>query len=170
MTDIYTLGLAKIEIGDIGADGGMGQSLSVIGQTLEGTCNVKQDDPETNDFYAEELDDPVVSISKRGKTTLAYSVMNPDLTTLQKLFGGTVSGTGATAKWNAPAQLPVIEKSVRVTPQMGLIWEFPRMKINAKINGQFSRKNIFVIEVTGTALQPSKATESIYNAYPVVVA
>jgi hypothetical protein len=168
--DTYTLGLAKIEIGDIATDGGMGQALSVWGQTLQGTCNVTQEDPETNEFYAEELDDPVVSISKRGKTTLVFSVMNPDVAVLQKLFGGTVTGTGDTAKWSAPKQLPVIEKSVRVTPQMGLIWEFPRMKINSKINGQFSRENIFVIEVSGTALQPSKESEAIYNAYPVVSA
>jgi len=164
MADVYTLGLSKIETGDIATDGGMGQSLDVVGKTLQGTCNVTQEDPESNDFYAEELDDPVVSISKRGKTNLAFSVMNPDLEVLQKLFGGTITGTGATAKWNAPAQLPVIEKSVRITPQMGLIWEFPRMKINAKINGQFSRENIFVIEVSGTALQPSKTSEPIFSA------
>ena len=164
MADVYTLGLAKIEMGDMEVDGGMGQSLDVVGQTLQGTCNVTQEDPETNDFYAEELDDPVVSISKRGKTSLAFSVMNPDLEVLQKLFGGTITGTGPTEKWNAPAQLPVIEKSVRITPQMGLIWEFPRMKINAKINGQFSRENIFVIEVSGTALQPSKSGEPIFSA------
>jgi len=164
MADVYTLGLAKVEMGDIATDGGMGQSLTVIGQTLQGTCNVTQEDPETNEFYAEELDDPVVSISKRGKTTLAFSVMNPDLAALQRFFGGTISGTGAAAKWNAPVQLPVIEKSVKVTPQMGLIWEFPRMKINAKINGQFSRENIFVIEVSGTALQPGKTSEPIFSA------
>jgi hypothetical protein len=147
----------------------MGQVLTIWGQTLQGTCNVTQEDPETNDFFAEELDDPVVSISKRGKTTAVFSVMNPDVNALQKFFGGTITGSGSTAKWKAPKQLPVIEKSVKITPQMGLIWEFPRMKINAKINGAFSRENIFVIEVSGTALQPSKADEGIYNAYPTVV-
>ena len=164
MAEVYTLGLSKIEMGDIATDGGMGQALAVVGQTLKGSCNVTQEDPTTNDFFAEEIDDPVVSISSRGKTTLAFSVMNPDLQVLEKLFGGTISGTGPTAKWNAPATLPAIEESVRVTPQMGLIWEFPRMKINAKINGQFSRENIFVIEVSGTALQPTKTSEPIFSA------
>jgi len=168
--DVYTLGLSSIEMGDIAPDGGMGETLSVVGQTLQGTCNVTQDDPEMTDFFAEELDDPVVSIGRRGKTNLNFSLMNPDLEVLQKLFGGTITGTGSAAKWSAPKQLPVIEKSVKVTPQMGLIWEFPRMKINAKINGQFSRENIFVIEVNGSALQPTKATESAYSAYPVQVA
>jgi hypothetical protein len=168
--DVYTLGLSKIEIGDIKEDGDMGETLTVWGQTLQGTCNVSQEDPETNDFYAEELDDPAVSISRRGKTTLAFSIMNPDLEVLQKSFGGTITGEGSAAKWNAPAQLAVIEKSVRVTPQMGLIWQFPRMKINAKINGQFSRENIFAIEVSGLALQPKKAGVSIFTAYQIVSA
>jgi hypothetical protein len=95
--------------------------------------------------------------------------MNPDTTTLQKLFGGVVTGSGDTAKWTAPLSLPVIEKSVKVTPQQGLIWEFPRMKIAAKINGSFSRENVFVIEVTGTGLTPTKAGTGIYSAYPVIV-
>jgi hypothetical protein len=170
MANVYTLGLAKIEIGDIASDGGMGETLTVWGQTLQGTCNVTQDDPETTDYYAEELDDPVVSISKRGKTTVAFSVMNPDVTALQKFFGGTVDSSATPPVWKAPSNLPVIEKSIKITPQMGLIWEFPRVKIIAKINGQFSRENIFVIEVTGTVLQPTKAAEEIYSARPIVSA
>jgi hypothetical protein len=158
------MGLSKIEVGDIAADGDMGTSLSRLGNTLQGTCNITQEDPETNDFFAEEFDDPAVTISRRGKTSLAFSVMNPDLTTLQSCFGGTVTGTGSSAKWVAPVSLPSIEKSVRVTPQMGLIWEFPRMKITAKINGVFSRENVFVIEVTGTASQPSKTGVGIFSA------
>jgi len=168
--NVYTLGLSKIEMGDIGADGGMGQSLDVVGETLQGTCNITQEDPVTNDFYAEELDDPIVSISRRGKTTAAFSIANPNLDTLVKFFGGKITGTGATAKWSAPKQLPDTEMSLRITPQMGLIWEFPRMKINAKIDGSFSREKIFVIAVSGTALQPSKTTEEIYSAYPIVSA
>ena len=168
--DVYTLGIAKIEMGDIAADGGMGTALESVGQTHKGTCNITQEDPETNEFFAEELDDPVVSISRRGKTTLVFSVMNPDPNTMRTFFGGTVVGSGDTAKWNAPLQLPEVEKSVRVTPQRGLIFDFPRMKINAKINGAFSRENIFVIEVSGTALQPAKAGVSILTAYPLVSA
>jgi hypothetical protein len=170
MADVYTLGLAKIEIGNIAEDGGMGTTLAAWGQTLQGTCNITQDDPETNEFFAEELDDPVVSISKRGKTTLAFSIMNPDLAALANTLGGTVTGEAPNQKWNAPNGIPTIEKSVKVTPQQGHIWEFPRMKISAKINGSFSRENLFVIEVTGTALTPTKAGLGIASAYPVPTA
>jgi hypothetical protein len=168
MANIYTLGLAKIEIGDIAADGGMSTSLSIWGQTLKGTCNVTQEEGDVIEHYAEEQEEPAVSIKKKGKTTMAFSVMNPDTNTMQKFFGGTVTGTGAAAKWKAPSQTPVIEKSIKITPHQGLIWEFPRVSISARINGQFGRDGIFVIEVAGTALQPEKAGESAYTAYQVV--
>jgi hypothetical protein len=170
MADVYTLGLAKIEIGDIANDGGMGTTLAILGQTLQGTCNITQDDPEVSEFFAEELDDAVVSIGKRGKTTIAFSIMNPDTAVLLKTLGGTVTGSGDAAKWSAPASLPVIEKSVKITPQQGLVWEFPRVKIVAKINGAFSRENVFVIEVTGTALQPTKSGAASCTAYKLIVA
>jgi hypothetical protein len=170
MAEVYTLGLAKIEIGAIAADGGMGTTLTVWGQTLQGTCNVTQDDPETTDFYAEEVDDPVVSISKRGKTTVVFSVMNPDVAALEKFFGGSVDSQVTPPTWKAPANLPAIEKSLKITPQIGLIWEFPRVKITAKLNGQFSRENIFVIEVSGAVLQPEKSGEPPYSAYPITSA
>jgi hypothetical protein len=165
MANVYTLGLAKIEIGDIASDGGMGTTLAVWGQTYKGTCNVSQEEPETTEFFAEEQDEPVVSISKRGKTTIAFSIMNPDLTVLQKTLGGTITGEGSAAKWAAPTGLPVIEKSLKITPQQGVVWEFPRVKLTAKINGAFSRENIFVIEVTGTALMPTKTGVAPYSAY-----
>ncbi|MDR1652231.1 MAG: hypothetical protein LBS01_01015 [Prevotellaceae bacterium] len=171
---MYTIGLSSISIGDIAADGGMGASLTVLGQTAQDTCKFVQEDPETTDFYAEETDDPVFSMSKAGKTTFSFSVMNPELTTLQTLLGGTITAADVEnsipAKWNAPDIMPVIEKSVRITPQQGLAFDIPRMKIVAKINGEFSKKNMFLIEVTGTALQPEKTGIKKYTAYKVASA
>lgn len=65
---VYTIGLAKIEVGDMAAGGDMGTSLASLGYTYQDTCRMTQEDPETTDHYAEEVDDPVVSISRGGKT------------------------------------------------------------------------------------------------------
>jgi hypothetical protein len=157
MANVYTLGLAKIEIGDIASDGGMGATLSVIGYTYQGTCTMTTEEAETTDHYAEEMDDPVVSVSRAGKTTFSFSIMNPDVTVLKQFLGGTISGTGDTAKWNAPNLMPAIEKSVRITPQQGLMFDIPRLKITAKINGPFSKTEMFLLEVTGTVLMPEKS-------------
>ncbi len=154
---LVTLGLSKIEVGDIGTDGAMGTTLSTLGYTYQDTCKMTQDDPETTEHYAEEADDPIVSISRGGKTNFAFSIMDADLTVLKTLLGGTTTGTGATEKWEAPDKLPVIEKSVRITPEQGLKFEIPRMKLVSKINAEFSKKGIMLIEVTGTVLQPTKS-------------
>jgi hypothetical protein len=167
---MYTIGLSSITVGDIAADGGMGTTLAALGLTYQDTCKLQQGDPETEDFYAEEVDDPVFSVSRAGKTTFTFSIMNPELTTLQSMLGGTVTGTGDSAKWSAPDTIPAIEKSVKITPQQGLAFEVPRMKIVAKINGEFSKKGLLLIEVTGTVLQPTKTGAKKYTAYKVVAA
>ena len=131
----YTIGLSKIEVGAIAEDGGMGETLDVLGYTYQDTCTMTQEDPETTDHYAEEVDDPVISISRGGKTP----------------------GTGSTPdKWEAPDKIPVVEKSVRITPEQGLKFEIPRMKLVSKINATFSKSGILLIEVAGTVMQPTK--------------
>lgn len=155
---IYTIGLSKIEIGAIAEDGGMSETLGVLGYTYQDTCTMTQEDPETTDHYAEEVDDPVVSISRGGKTNFNFSIMNPSVTVLADLLGGTATpGTGsAPDKWEAPDKIPVVEKSVRITPEQGLRFEIPRMKLVSKINATFSKSGILLIEVAGTVMQPTK--------------
>ena len=49
----YTIGLSKIEVGAIAEDGGMGETLDVLGYTYQDTCTMTQEDPETdNGTYA----------------------------------------------------------------------------------------------------------------------
>ena len=154
----YTIGLSKIEVGAIAKDVGMGETLDVLGYTYQDTCTMTQEDPETTDHYAEEVDDPVISISRGGKTNFNFSIMNPSVTVLADLLGGVgTPGTGSTPdKWEAPDKIPVVEKSVRITPEQGLKFEIPRMKLVSKINATFSKSGILLIEVAGTVLQPTK--------------
>ena len=39
----YTIGLSKIEVGAIAEDGGMGETLDVLGYTYQDTCTMTQD-------------------------------------------------------------------------------------------------------------------------------
>lgn len=164
---IVTLGLSKIEVGDIASGGGMGTTLAPLGLTYQDTCKMTQEDPETTEHYAEELDDPVVSVSRGGKTNFAFSIMNADVDTLVTLLGGTKSAAGA---WEAPDKLPIIEKSVRITPEQGLKFEIPRMKLVTKINAEFSKKGLLLLEVAGTVLAPTAAASKKMTATPIVPA
>lgn len=155
MKKIYTLGLSQILVGDIAQDGGMGQSLAQLGYTKADSCTFEQDDPEVTDFNAEEVDDPVISISKAGKINFNFELMNPDVAVMVDLFGG--SKDESTDTWNAPEKMPTIEKSVTIIPDQGFKFLIPRMKIVAKINGGFSNTGMMTIAVSGTVLQPTKA-------------
>lgn len=154
---LVTLGLSKIEVGAIGLDGAMGTTLATLGLTYQDTCKMTQDDPEMTEHYAEEQDDPVVSTARGGKTAFNFSIMDADLQVLKTLLGGDISGTGPTEKWTAPVKLPIIEKSVVITPEQGLQFEIPRMRLVSKINAEFSKKGIMLIEVAGTVLTPTKS-------------
>jgi hypothetical protein len=168
---MYTIGLSSIKVGDIASDGGMGTTLAVLGQTFQDTCKFGQGDPEEMEFYSEESDDPVFVASKAGKTTFSFSIMNPELETLKATLGGTITAADAEAEtpatWEPPDTMPIIEQSVRITPKQGIAFDIPRMKISAKINGEFSKKGLLLIEVTGTALKPTKAVVKKFKAYKV---
>lgn len=157
----YTLGLTKIEFADQLGDGSTGTSWSTLGQTLEGTCVMATDDPEITEFYVEESDTAVVTSSKEGKTTLKFSIADPDPDTLVSLLRGTVTGVAPSRVWNAPATLVAVEKSIKVTPKQGFsAFTMPRMSVLAKTNATFGKKNLFVLEVTATLLTPTKANLS----------
>ena len=143
MATLVTLGLSEIlgKTGEPAAGDFAETGYSAFGLTYEDTCKMSQDDPETTEFYAEEEDDPVESIDKQGKITF---------TTLTRLFGGTV----ASDVYAYPDTVSTVEESVIIKPRKGLKFQVPRMKLVSKINGEFSKKGLLLIEVTGTVLKP----------------
>lgn len=159
---VTALGLTKIELADIGADGTLGQ-YETLGLTHEGSCTMVDEDPTTQDFYCEEEDDPVVSISKRGKTTINFSVMNASPETMAKVFGGTTKD----GVWEAPEKMPVIEKAARITPQLGCTFEVPRASLVAKMNGTFSKTGIFLVDIVLTVKKPKKGGRIKMTGTPV---
>lgn len=121
-----------------------------FGLTYQDTANMNQEDGETTEFFAEEEDDAIDEITKAGKTTFNFSIMDPDLTTLKRLFGGEI----ASDVWGYPDQVAEVEESVIIKSRKGLCFHVSRGKIKAKINGEFSKKGLLLIEVVVTVLKP----------------
>jgi hypothetical protein len=155
MASTVTLGLSKIEVGAIAADGGMSTTLAALGYTYENTAQMQQEDGTTTDLNVEELDTPLATITKPGKLNFNFSIADPDVDTLAEIFGGTATST----TWSAPDSSPELELSVVITPRQGLKFEIPRAKITAKMNGTFSKESLFLVEVSCTVLQPTKSGE-----------
>lgn len=153
---VTALGLTKIEVANIGSDGAPGEYAS-LGKTYEGSCNMIDEDPTATEFYCEEDDDPVVSISKKGKTTINWSIMNADANVMKKIFGGKVTeavpGTSG-AIWEAPAKMEAKELAVRLTPYIGCTFEVARASVTAKMNGNFGKNDIFLVDMILTVLTP----------------
>lgn len=160
---LITIGLASIKVADILADGATGTTFAALGYTYENTCKFSEADPETTSFYAEEVDDAIDTSEKPGETKLNFSIANPDVDTLVAVFGGTKVGNA----WHAPDTKPTIEKSIEITPKKGLKFTICRAKMTAKLNADFSRKGLFLVEVSCTILQPTKALEPKMVTVPI---
>jgi hypothetical protein len=83
------LGLVTIKLGNIASDGGMGTSLTTVGDTVKDSCVFNESDPTKTEFFIEESDDPVESfVSQKGIETIAWSTYNTSSENMARLFGG----------------------------------------------------------------------------------
>jgi hypothetical protein len=154
---LITLGLTKIEIGDILPDGSMGTTLSQIGYTDKDSCVFSSEDPQETEIEVEEVDDAIDIITKGGKKTLKFTLADPDETALALLMGGEGVATPGAESYTAPATFPIIEQSIKVTPNKGLILSIPRARIVAKWSGNFSKTANLKVEVVATVMTPTKS-------------
>lgn len=161
---VVTLGLSKIlgKQGEPTTAKFTETGYTPYGLTYQDTAKMSQEDGEETEFYAEEEDDPIETIEKAGKTTFTFSVMNPDLTTLKRLFGGEI----ATNIWAYPDVAATVEESLIILPRKGLKFQVPRAKIKAKFNGEFSKKGLLLLEVTATVMKPNTSgLKKLYVGY-----
>lgn len=154
-----SIGLSKIEMGDIAVDGGMGTVLTQIGATVSDTAVLANDAPTVTDFNIEEQDDPFFSQSTPGKRTVKWDSYNVDPATLPQLVGGTYTAATETdgAKWEAPATAPVIEQSLKITTKDGWVITIPRGTVDVQMEWNFQKTKLAVLHITYTILTPTKA-------------
>jgi len=163
MANVTTTGLAAFEVGEIAVDGGIATTWASLGLIAEGTASFNQADGTKTQFYAEQVDLAVFETTKPGDATFNFSLGFADLTQIQKVMGGTITGTGDSLKWAAPAQIPVILTSIRIVPTNGWVLNICKCSISAKISGGFSKTDNMKIECIGTILNPDKAGEPAYS-------
>jgi len=167
MAEIRSFGVQSIKMGNVGSTGGMGTSLTDIGKIVKDSCDLVMDDPQINDIMSEQSDDPEEVIIVKGVTSLKFSVMDMTPTVLQKLLGGTVSGTAPNDSWNAPDTAPDIEQSIEITTKTGAKIQIARAKVVGKINYQFRRNDVLKVDVTCRILQPTDGTTKAIVITPV---
>jgi hypothetical protein len=158
----YSVGCSKIEMGNIAVDGGIGTSLTDIGEIYQGTAQVNGAAPAVTDHFSEQSDDPIVSVAVKGKTTVKFTIVDVTPANLVLFLGGTASGTTPAFKWAAPSVAPAIEQSLKITTKQGYVIAIPRARISANINWMLGKTDLAKVEVEATVMTPTKAnTESI---------
>ena len=154
MAKIRNIAMAKIEVGPLAEDGGIAPVFTTLGGTFRDSARITQEDNETYDFEIEEQDDPIETVvTKKGATTIEWSVVDFDTEMLQLFFGGDV----VNEKWEEPAVIPEVELSVRLTPRKGNAFTFPRCKVIAKLDYEATRTGIAKIVVQAKKMLPAKA-------------
>lgn len=149
----YTYGLTKIEIADIAGDGGPGTSFTQVGYTNPGTTKFTTDKGTPNEKRCEELATPLVSIPGDQTITLETQVIIDGADMMATFLGGT-SSLGV---WTAPDSPPVIEKTVKLTPLAGMVFQINRASVEGGLNGAFAKDgDLFYVDVSFTVLQPEK--------------
>ena len=167
MAGLINIGIAKIELGDLAADGGVATSFAALGYTEEGSAQLTWDDPQETEFSVEELDTPLYVSTKDGKKKIAFKISNPDEDTLVKLMGGTKTGTGANTVYKYPSTTVDLEQTVKITPTKGMGLVLTRCKITAKLSSNLGRAALMAVEVMGTVLQPTKTSEAPLSTFRV---
>lgn len=154
------LGLSVVKIGPIGADGGMGTTLTeILGATVKGSASLVLNEGSYEDVEIEETDVAYDEIETTApKWAFQCESYNVSSKALSELGGGDLTaGTGG-APDSIGMDVPItIERSVEALTRNGAKLEIARMKL--RIRPQFdAQKGVYAkVIVTGTPMKPEKA-------------
>nr|DAT49655.1 MAG TPA: hypothetical protein [Bacteriophage sp.] len=154
---VITLGLSEVQVGQIATDGGEATTYEKIGKTYQNTCKMVQEKADVTEHYEEGQSAPEVRKKKKKVPILTFSIMDPDPTFLKAYMGGEVTGTGDEMEWSWSDTDEDIEASIRVIPEVGLVYTIPRADIEAVLNADMSSQGINLVDFTVTPLKPKKA-------------
>lgn len=144
-------GLQKIELGDVQGDGTEMPAVMTEGfRTYRDSVTLSEDDPDIQEEFADQSDDPFIVLSTKGAKTIKGSTFDYSPETLKKLKGGTI----VDSKWKEPDVMPIIYQAVRLTTKTGATVECPKVQVFAKFNAEFKQKGVSLLEFTLKPLAP----------------
>lgn len=154
MPEKRTFGLKSVKMGDDSA------TAAILGEgnTLEGTASFIKEEDEEKEFYAEEHDDPIETILKKGKAILEFGIVDFTPDTLVKVLGGTVDGTSG--NWLAPDVAPEIEQYFEVVSKKDVKIILKRAKVKGSVDWPLSKEDLGKVTVRATVLAPTDGSKA----------
>lgn len=138
MPEQVTLGLSKIEIGELAVGGGPATTFEKFGTEYEGSTSYEVADGTDSEVRSDEQDDPLFSITRPGTTTFTFEIASYDPDVMAAYMGGTVDA-GPPKVYNEPDSTVTQERTIRITSEFGLIATINRGSMTAKMVGKFNR-------------------------------
>lgn len=148
---LVTIGVKGVKFGELAVDGGPGTALTSLGFTSKGTLSFNEDAPTKKLVEIEEDTDPLAVFKRPAPRTITLSLAAPDLDTLARLRGGTVTpGTsGADDKYEETGPVSAIG-TLEIEPEQGFKKiTYSHVSIDARFNGGLGadQELLLVLEV-----------------------
>lgn len=151
MAETKVYGLKKLLFGEPMETGDMQTDLKELCRTYRDSCEFNEDDGEQHEEYSDQSDDPILTLSTKGKKTIKVSTFDYSPEVLMKLKGGTV----VNGQWAEPAKAPEIFQAVCLETDSDVPFYFPKAKILAKFNTKLQKKGVALLEVTISPQSPA---------------
>ena len=150
MPVLSTMGLKKIYVQPSKGSTAMpanGADWVDLGDVYKDTCTLKDGDGTETSHESETSSKKIIQYEP-GETSVELTLMDPDLATLAKFFGGTIGGSGQKRTWVRPKKLPYDEWAVWQLPEQGLLIGCPNCRIIPKFEITYSAKGICLVPLT----------------------
>lgn len=161
-------GLKDLYLGPVADDGGMGTELEKVNFSVIDTPVFGSAEGDKTNFEIEESDTPYLATEKPGEITFTASIYGLSAEVLARHFGGTYT-PGATSAdpgtWEAPAQKPTFERSLRAVHKQGGYLEIVRASVAANFEWKFQKNGLPQINLVATVLVPTKPGTAPYKFY-----
>ena len=162
---VFTIGLASLQAGAIDANNGTMPSsgLAQHGNVYRDTLNIETTDTTFDEFFEEEVDQPVGSQATLGDTNISFEILRPSVADLVFWAGGTADG----GEWKAPIGYVENLKAIQINSKQGYKIEFPKCEVSAAITGGGQKSTPMRLKVTANVLVPS--TSAGVDQSPMIV-
>lgn len=150
---MYTTGTTQILVGTAATTGVMPSvaSMTKIGEVYQNTCKITQDKPDITGHKEEGKSFDAIQVVDNKAPKLAFSLMNADAQLLADYIGGSI----ASGRWGYDGTAIVANKAFSLQTARGLCFDIPNASIVATLNGDMSKKGIFLVDFEVTPLAVS---------------
>lgn len=155
------LGLESIKMGDCGADGAMGGSLTALGHFVQESAILTFPEPDKTEIIDEEADEPdLIILTRSGAKNLVFGTRDMETASLIRAFGGSENVDGG---WDAPVETFIKEQSVEIKTKVvngrRKVIKIPKAAISASFDGKFTKKDPGVINYSIDVLTPRDGSD-----------